>query len=70
MIKNSSIYEYPNYYKISPKIYECTKDNLRIKSGKRVSEGLVYDSDNNLDWMTKSNLKKWIDKNQDFIGKI
>ena len=62
--------EYSNHYKILPQINEWAKDNLRIKGGKRVSEGFVYSSDSNLEWMTKSNLKKWIDQNQDHIGKI
>ena len=66
----NSTYEYSNHYKILPQINEWAKDNLRIKGGKRVSEGFVYSSDSNLEWMTKSNLKKWIDQNQDHIGKI
>ena len=66
----NSTYEYSNHYKILPLINEWAKDNLRIKGGKRVSEGFVYSSDSNLEWMTKSNLKKWIDQNQDHIGKI
>jgi FlaA1/EpsC-like NDP-sugar epimerase len=58
-----STYEYSNYYKILPQINEWGKDNLRIKNGKKVLEGFVYSSDNNKEWMTKSNLKKWIDSN-------
>ena len=65
-----STYEYSNYYKILPQINEWAKDNLRIKGGKRVSEGFTYSSDSNPEWMTKSDLKKWIDQNQDYIGKI
>jgi UDP-N-acetylglucosamine 4,6-dehydratase/5-epimerase len=65
-----STYEYSNYYKILPQINEWAKDNLRIKGGKKVSEGFVYSSDSNPEWMTKSDLKKWIDQNQDYIGKI
>ena len=59
-----STYEYSNYYKILPQINDWGKDSLRIKSGKKVSEGFVYSSDNNSEWMTKSYLKKWIDKNK------
>ena len=66
----NSTYEYSNYYKILPQINEWAKDNLRIKSGKKVSEGFVYSSDSNREWMTKSDLQKWIDHNQDCYGKI
>ena len=65
-----STYEYSNYFKILPQIHEWAKDNLRIKSGKKVSEGFVYSSDSNPEWMTKSDLQKWIDQNQNHIGKI
>jgi UDP-N-acetylglucosamine 4,6-dehydratase/5-epimerase len=65
-----STYEYSNYYKILPQINDWVKDNLRIKSGKKVSDGFAYSSDNNLMWMTKSDLKKWIDQNQDCFSKI
>ena len=65
-----STYEYSDYYKILPQINEWVKDKLRIKSGKKVSEGFIYSSDNNSEWMTKSDLQKWIDLNQNYIGKI
>jgi FlaA1/EpsC-like NDP-sugar epimerase len=73
MISNEdsySTYEYENYYKILPQINEWQKDNLRIKSGKKVSEGFVYSSENNKDWMTKNDLEKWLEFNQKYIGKI
>tara|TARA_B110000503_G_scaffold117276_1_gene177145 strand:- start:100 stop:1101 length:1002 start_codon:yes stop_codon:yes gene_type:complete len=66
----NSTYEYSNYYKILPQIYEWAKDSLRIKDGKKVSEGFVYSSDNNREWMTKSDLQKWIDQNQGYMGRI
>ena len=65
-----STYEYSDYYKILPQINEWGKDSLRIKNGKKVSEGFVYSSDKNLDWMTKSELKKLIISNKNFIGKF
>ena len=65
-----STYEYPSYHKILPQIYEWGKDSLRIKDGVKVPEGFFYNSDNNTEWMTKSNLRKWIDKNQEHMGKI
>ena len=65
-----STYEYLNHYKILPQINEWAKDNLRIKNGKKVSEGFIYNSNNNKEWMTKVELKKWLDTNKDYIGKI
>ena len=66
----NSTYEYPNYYKILPQINNWAKDSLRIKKGIKVPERFIYSSENNLQWMTKSSLKKWIDTNKDYIGKI
>ena len=66
----NSTYEYSNYYKILPQINEWAKDDLRIKSGKNVPDGFTYTSDNNSEWMTKSDLEKWLDKNKNNIGKI
>ena len=66
----NSTYEYPGYYKILPQINEWAKDISRIKNGKKVSEGFMYTSDNNSEWMTKSDLQQWIDGNKDYIGKI
>ncbi len=65
-----STYEYPTYYKILPMINEWGEDNLRIKKGKKVPKGFVYSSDSNKDWMTKSELKKWIDMNKNYIGRF
>ncbi len=66
----NSTYEYSNYYKILPQINEWANDNLRIKNGIKVPEGFAYSSDSNSEWMTTSNLKKWIDSNKGYIGKI
>lgn len=63
-------YEYDNYFKILPQINNWAKDKLRIKDGKKVSKDFIYNSENNPDWMTKSDLQKWIDANKDYIGKI
>ena len=59
----NSTYEYHSYYKILPEINNWAKDNLRIKNGKKVPEGFSYSSNNNSEWMTKSELQKWIDEN-------
>jgi FlaA1/EpsC-like NDP-sugar epimerase len=64
---SNSTFEYLDYYKILPQINEWEKDNLRIKNGKKVPDGFSYISNANQDWMTKSELKKWIDKNQNYI---
>ena len=65
-----STYEYPGYYKILPQINEWSKDNARIKDGKKVPEGFVYSSENNSEWMTSLDLQKWINANKDYIDKI
>ena len=64
---SNSTFEYLDYYKILPQINEWEKDNSRIKNGKKVPDGFNYISNTNQDWMTKSELKKWIDKNQNYI---
>ena len=73
MISNedaNSTFEYSSYFKILPQINHWVDDSRRIKNGTKVSEGFVYSSDNNQEWMTKSTLQKWIDQNQMYIGKI
>jgi UDP-N-acetylglucosamine 4,6-dehydratase len=59
-----STFEYQSYYKILPQINDWKKDNLRIKNGVKVPEGFSYRSDNNTEWMKKSELKAWIDSNK------
>ena len=66
----NSAYEFNDYYKILPQINEWQNDTKRKMKGKKVSEGFIYSSDKNLEWMTKSDLQKWIDTNKDYIGKI
>lgn len=63
-------YEYPEHYKILPAIHDWSADAARIKDGKKVSEGFVYSSDNNSEWMTDAELQAWIDANRDKIGSI
>ncbi len=63
-------YEYPEHYKILPAINNWDKDLKRIKDGKKVAEGFVYASDNNVDWMTDVQLQGWIDANRSKIGII
>ena len=63
-------YEYKDYYKILPVINNWFKDKHRIKHGIKVSEDFVYNSQNNESWMTKEELKTWISKNINKLGKI
>ena len=65
-----STYEYLDYYKILPQINNWGKDKKRIKKGKKVLKGFIYNSNNNTQWMTKNELKKWIETNKKFIGII
>ena len=65
-----STYEHNNYFKILPQIDDWSIDReSSIKKGVKVSEGFTYNSQNNSDWMTKSDLKLWIDENKDKIIK-
>jgi UDP-N-acetylglucosamine 4,6-dehydratase len=63
-------YEFPEYFKILPAIHDWDQDPNRIGLGTRVPEGFSYTSDNNTEWMTKSQLRVWIDANSDRIGRI
>jgi len=53
-------YEYDNYFKILPQIYEWHTDSLRIKDGVKVDPGFSYSSKNNSDWMPEEYLRDWI----------
>ena len=64
-----STYDYSSYYKILPQLNGWEKDNLRIKGGKKVPDGFYYSSENNKQWMSKSELKLWISKNKKEIFK-
>ena len=46
-------FEYKDYYKILPQLNNWWADRKRVKQGKKVKEGFVYNSKNNPDWMTK-----------------
>ena len=65
-----STYEYSNFYKILPQINDWSKDSIRIKNGVKVPEGFVYSSDNNTEWLTKTDFQKWIDENLNNIDRI
>ena len=63
-------YEYDKYFKILPAINDWFTDANRIKDGVKVKSGFTYSSDNNKEWMTKTELQKWIEINKDTIGTI
>jgi UDP-N-acetylglucosamine 4,6-dehydratase (inverting) len=63
-------YEYSEYYKILPQIYNWSNDISRIGKGKKVLKNFVYSSENNSEWMTRLELKKWIKLNKDNLEKI
>lgn len=63
-------YEYVEHYKILPAINGWDSSIERIKNGKKVREGFIYSSDNNSDWMTVEELQRWVQLNQDKLGKI
>ena len=63
-------YEYAEHYKILPAIHNWSTTPIRIKDGKRVSEGFSYTSSNNQEWMTQADLQVWISSNQKKIGQI
>jgi len=63
-------YEYPDHFKILPSIYDWSKDPERIGKGVQVKPDFLYCSDNNEKWMKISELKDWIKKNNNKIGKI
>ncbi len=63
-------YEYPSHFKILPNINNWGNSPERIKDGKKVTEGFIYSSDNNAEWMTDEELQAWIDINREKIGTI
>ena len=63
-------YEYEDYYKILPSINSWDKDTDRVKNGKKVKDGFIYSSNENKQWMSIEELKSWISKNIEKIGKI
>ena len=56
-------YEYKDYFKILPAIYDIYKNKKYIKNGKKVKNNFIYSSNENKKWMTKKELKTWISKN-------
>ena len=63
-------YEYDGYFKILPQIHGWSNDTNRIKDGTLVPEGFSYSSDNNTEWMTVEELRRWIEQNKEKVGNI
>ncbi|WP_233491866.1 UDP-N-acetylglucosamine 4,6-dehydratase (inverting) [Nioella nitratireducens] len=61
-------YEYDEHFKILPAIHNWSRDAVRIKDGRKVSDGFAYTSDNNADWMDIDTLRAWIQANAETIG--
>jgi UDP-N-acetylglucosamine 4,6-dehydratase (inverting) len=56
-------YEYKDYYKILPAIFDIYKNKKYIKNGRKVSQNFEYSSNTNNKWLTKTDLQKWLRKN-------
>jgi len=54
-------YEYDGYYKILPAIHKWSTDPIRIGAGSKVAESFTYTSDNNKEWMSVEELRRWIE---------
>lgn len=63
-------YEYENYYKVLPNLFDWADDVNRIKNGVLVPEGFSYTSENNTSWMSVDVLNDWLDEHKDEIGTI
>ncbi|HHQ6574831.1 TPA: UDP-N-acetylglucosamine 4,6-dehydratase (inverting) [Serratia fonticola] len=63
-------YEYPEHYKILPAIHNWCNSPERIKDGKKVPEGFIYESDSNEEWMEVETLRQWIEENKEKVGNI
>jgi FlaA1/EpsC-like NDP-sugar epimerase len=61
-------YEFSDYFKILPNLYDWFKDKHRILEGTKVSEDFLYSSDSNPSWMSEEKLKRWITLNEDKLG--
>lgn len=65
-----STYEYTEHFKILPQIHDWHLDSKRIKDGEKVSDGFVYESNTNSNWMDDEALLIWLEENREKIGRI
>tara|TARA_S200000501_G_scaffold376095_1_gene429943 strand:- start:7460 stop:8458 length:999 start_codon:yes stop_codon:yes gene_type:complete len=63
-------YEYKNYFKILPAINNWNIDKKRIKKGKKVKSDFIYSSDKNNQKMSVNELKSWIEKYKNTLGRF
>lgn len=56
-------YEYEKYFKIIPTINNWASEADFVASGKLVEEGFTYTSENNNEWMSSDDLRKWLKDN-------
>lgn len=53
-------YEYEQHFKILPMINDWFNSQDRIKDGEGVDKNFVYSSDNNKQWMSVEDLRRWL----------
>ena len=58
--ENLYTYEYKNYYKIFPSIYNNKINSNLVKKGKKVRSDFEYRSDKNEKWIDQNFIKDWI----------
>ena len=63
-------FEYDEHFKILPSINNWSASPARVKDGVQVSEGFLYSSDTNPEWMSDTELQNWIETNAHKIGAI
>jgi len=63
-------FEYDDHYKILPAIYNWSSDPDKNSGGKKVDKDFIYSSVNNCEWMSVDELREWIQKNNNIIGRI
>ncbi len=63
-------YEYKDFYKILPSIYNWSEDPVRINCGEKVAPGFTYCSDSNTDWMSVDALRSWIVQSREKLGRF
>lgn len=63
-------YEYDQHFKILPAIHGWSNDPYRINGGALVPPDFTYCSDNNSEWMSVTDLRRWIETHRAKIGEI
>ena len=63
-------YEYNDYFKILPSINYWHEDKNRIADGRKVAGSFEYNSGTNTDWMSVSELQKWIKNNSSYASDV